>query len=197
MPDDYRPPMPRRNPEDIAHGATKTDLGFLVERVSRLPVRQELALRPLYIIAGSAGPVIAWVDQPEDVIAYSWRESVLPPSRLQHPWTSTQGEMFLSVSSLKFRPHLARSMQKVSVARPPLPPACDRAQAPSPRSSGARNMLEPSGDDCSVTPTAGGIHLRSSRVARLYAELMSFPGSRNQDKSHGPDGRNGAPTQRE
>ena len=23
--------------------------------------------------------------QPEDVIAYSWRESVLPPSRLQHP----------------------------------------------------------------------------------------------------------------
>ena len=130
--------------------------------------------------------------QPEDVIAYSWRESVVPPSRLQRPWTSTQGEICLSVSSLKFRPHLARSMQRVSVARPPLPPACDRAQAPSPRSSGARNMLEPSGDDCSVTPTAGGIHLRSSRVARLYAELMSFPGSRNQDKSHGPDGRNGA-----
>ena len=104
--------------------------------------------------------MIAWIDQPEDVIAYSWRESVLPPSRLQHPRTSTQGEMFLSVSSLKFRPHLARSMQKVSVVGPPLPPACDRAQAPSPRSSGARNTLEPSGDDCSATPTAGGIHLR-------------------------------------
>ena len=62
MPDDYRPPMPRRNPEDIAHGATKTDLGFLVERVSRLPVRQELALRPLYIIAGSYGLLIAWIE---------------------------------------------------------------------------------------------------------------------------------------
>jgi len=61
----------------------------------------------------------------------------------------------------------------------------------------ARNMLEPSGDDCSVTPTAGGIHPRSSRVARLCAELVFFPGSRNQDKSHSPDGRNGAPTQRE
>jgi len=75
-----------------------------------------LALRPLYIIAGSAGPVIAWIDQPEDVIAYSWRESVLPPSRLQHPWTSTQGEICLTVSSSRFRQHLARLMQQVSVA---------------------------------------------------------------------------------
>ena len=55
--------------------------------------------------------MIAWIDQPEDVIAYSWRESVLPPSRLQHPRTSTQGEICLSVSSSRFRQHFARSMQ--------------------------------------------------------------------------------------
>jgi len=148
-------------------------------------------------IEQARSPANPMATQPENVIAYSWQESVLPPSRLQHPWTSTQGEICLSVSSSRLRQHVARSMQQVSVARPPLPPACDRAQAPSPRSSGARNMLEPSGDDCSVTPTAGGIHLRSSRVAWLYAELVSFPGSRNQDKSHGPDGQNGAPTRRE
>ena len=52
-------------------------------------------------------------------------------------------------------------------------------------------------DDCSVDPTAGGIHPRSSRVARLYAELVSFPGSRNRDKSHSLDGRTVAPIQRE
>ena len=37
----------------------QTDLEFLIERISKLPTRKELALRPLYIIAGSAGPVIA------------------------------------------------------------------------------------------------------------------------------------------
>ena len=148
-------------------------------------------------IEQARSPANPMATQPENVIAYSWQESVLPPSRLQHPWTSTQGEICLSVSSSRFRQHLARSMQRVSAARPPLPPACDRAQAPSPRSSGARNMLEPSGDDCYVIPTTGGIHLRSSRVAWLYAELVSFPGSRDQDKLHGPDGQNGAPTRRE
>jgi hypothetical protein len=74
-------------PKPSRHGlrAIKTDLEFLIERISKLLTRKELALRPLYIIARSAGPVIAWIDQPEDVIAYSWRESVLLPSRLQHP----------------------------------------------------------------------------------------------------------------
>ena len=57
----------------------QTDLEFLIER--KLPTRKELALRPLYIIAGSAGLVIAWIVQPEDGIANSWRESTLPPSR--------------------------------------------------------------------------------------------------------------------
>jgi hypothetical protein len=36
MPDDYHPPMPRRNPEDIDLGAIKADLEFLIERVAGL-----------------------------------------------------------------------------------------------------------------------------------------------------------------
>jgi hypothetical protein len=56
MPDDYRPPMPRRNPEDIDLGAIKTDLEFLIERVSLS--RREQAFKPLYVIIGSAGLVI-------------------------------------------------------------------------------------------------------------------------------------------
>jgi hypothetical protein len=62
MPDDYHPPMPRRNPEDIDLGAIKTDLEFLIERVSRLPTRQEQALKPLYTMIGSAAIVIAWIE---------------------------------------------------------------------------------------------------------------------------------------
>ena len=58
MPDD-QPFMPRRDPERIDLGRIHTDLEFLMERLSMLPTRKELALRPLYIIAGSAGLVIA------------------------------------------------------------------------------------------------------------------------------------------
>ena len=39
----------------------QTDLEFLIERISKLPTRKELALRP-YIIAGRAGLVIAWIE---------------------------------------------------------------------------------------------------------------------------------------
>jgi hypothetical protein len=35
MPDDYHPPMPRRNPEDIDLGGIKADLEFLTERFER------------------------------------------------------------------------------------------------------------------------------------------------------------------
>jgi len=35
MPDDYHPPMPRRNPEDIDLGAGKADLEFLIEWMER------------------------------------------------------------------------------------------------------------------------------------------------------------------
>ena len=41
MPGDYHPPMPRRNPEDIDLGAIKTDLEFLIERVSKIPTRKK------------------------------------------------------------------------------------------------------------------------------------------------------------
>src|SRR6516225_6796554 len=50
-------------PKAKRHGlrAIKTDLEFLIERISKLPTRKELALRP-YIIAGRAGLVIAWIE---------------------------------------------------------------------------------------------------------------------------------------
>jgi hypothetical protein len=62
MPDDQHPIMPRRNPEDIDLGAIKTDLEFLIDRVARLPTRKEQALKPLYVMIGSAGIVIAWIE---------------------------------------------------------------------------------------------------------------------------------------
>jgi hypothetical protein len=46
MPDDDHLPMPLRDPERIDFAAIKTDLEFIMERLSKLPTRQELALRP-------------------------------------------------------------------------------------------------------------------------------------------------------
>ena len=62
MPDDHHPLMPRRSPEDINLAAIKTDLEFLMERLSKLPTRKEQALKPLYVMVGSAGLVIAWIE---------------------------------------------------------------------------------------------------------------------------------------
>ena len=62
MPDDYHPPMPRRSPEDIDLGAIKAALEFLIEQVTRLPTRKEQALKPLYVMVGSAAIVIAWIE---------------------------------------------------------------------------------------------------------------------------------------
>ena len=62
MPDDTIPPMPRQNPEDTDLGAIKADIEFLIERVTRLPPRQEQALKPLYTMLGSAAIVIAWIE---------------------------------------------------------------------------------------------------------------------------------------
>ena len=141
-------------------------------------------------------PANRMATQPEHVIASSWRVSVSSPFQSQHPRTSMLGER-ASVLPSGSRRGLSGSMRQVSVVGPPLLRACDRNLAPSPWSSGSPNRREPSGDDCSVVPTAGGIHPRSSRVARLNAELVSFPGSRNRDKSHSLDGRTVAPIQRE
>jgi hypothetical protein len=52
--------MPRRNPEDIDFEAIKADLEFLIERTERFC--KEQALRPLYVMFGSAGLVILWVE---------------------------------------------------------------------------------------------------------------------------------------
>ena len=60
MPDDYYPPMPRRNPEDIDIAAIKADLEFLIERVERH--RRQQALKSLYTMVGSAAIVIAWIE---------------------------------------------------------------------------------------------------------------------------------------
>jgi hypothetical protein len=62
MPDDLHPLMPRREPEDFDLGTIKTDLESIRERLSKLPTRQELALRPPMVIAGSAGLVISWIE---------------------------------------------------------------------------------------------------------------------------------------
>ena len=47
-------------PEDIDLGAIKTDLEFLIERVTQF--RKEQALKPLYTMIGSAAIVIAWIE---------------------------------------------------------------------------------------------------------------------------------------
>ena len=62
MPDDYHPPTPRRNAEEIDLAAIKADLEFVIERVSRLPTRTEQALKPLHTMVGSAAIVIAWIE---------------------------------------------------------------------------------------------------------------------------------------
>jgi hypothetical protein len=55
MPDDLHLPMPRRQPEDINLGRIQSDLEFIMERLSKLPTCQELALRPLVCDRGERG----------------------------------------------------------------------------------------------------------------------------------------------
>jgi hypothetical protein len=62
MPDEHGSALPRRDPEHIDLAAIKTDLEFLMEQISRLPTRKELALKPLYVMVGSAGLVSAWIE---------------------------------------------------------------------------------------------------------------------------------------
>jgi hypothetical protein len=62
MPDEHRFEMPPPDPEHIDLAAIKTDVEFLIDQVSRLPTRKEQALKPLYVMVGSAGLVIAWIE---------------------------------------------------------------------------------------------------------------------------------------
>jgi hypothetical protein len=52
--------MPRRSPKDIDLSAIKADLEFLIERVERH--RKEQPFKPLFVMVGSAGIVIAWIE---------------------------------------------------------------------------------------------------------------------------------------
>jgi hypothetical protein len=61
MPDGHPPNLPRHEPERIDLGAIKTDLEFGSNRRSA-PNDQQQALRPLYVMVGSAGRVIAWIE---------------------------------------------------------------------------------------------------------------------------------------
>ena len=55
-------PLDRRpDPEHVSLGRIQADLEFLIERVERLPTRKEQALKPLYVMFGSAAVVIAWI----------------------------------------------------------------------------------------------------------------------------------------
>jgi hypothetical protein len=62
MPDDHHPLDRRPDPERVDLGRIQSDIEFLIERVSRLPTRKEQALKPLYVMVGSAGLVIAWIE---------------------------------------------------------------------------------------------------------------------------------------
>jgi hypothetical protein len=58
MPDDQPLHLPRPDPERVHLGRMQADLEFLIEQISRLPTRQEQALRPLYVMVETAGFVI-------------------------------------------------------------------------------------------------------------------------------------------
>jgi hypothetical protein len=62
MPDDHPMTFPRRDPERIDLAAIKSDLESISAHLAKLPTRQELALRPIWIMVGSAGLVIAWIE---------------------------------------------------------------------------------------------------------------------------------------
>jgi hypothetical protein len=51
-----------RSRADRSRAHPDTDPEFLIERVAKLPTRQELALRPLYTMVGAAAIVVAWIE---------------------------------------------------------------------------------------------------------------------------------------
>jgi hypothetical protein len=46
----------------MARKTALVDLEFLIEPVSRLPIGKEQALKPPYVVVGSAAIVIAWIE---------------------------------------------------------------------------------------------------------------------------------------
>ena len=59
--DDYHPPMPGRNPEDIRSRCDQDRPG-VPDRAGVTRFRKEQALKPLYTMIGSAAIVIAWIE---------------------------------------------------------------------------------------------------------------------------------------
>lgn len=62
MPNEHPLTLPPRDPEHIDLAEIETDVEFLIDQVARLPTRQEQALKPLYVMVGSAGVVTAWIE---------------------------------------------------------------------------------------------------------------------------------------
>jgi hypothetical protein len=48
--------------EPTPESGVDEDLDFIRSQLARLPTRRELALRPLYVLIGSAGIVILWIE---------------------------------------------------------------------------------------------------------------------------------------
>jgi hypothetical protein len=87
---------------------------------------------------------MAVVRQPENVIAFSWLASPLPPLLSRDLLISAQNESaFGPVSLQTFYRHLPGLMLSVSLPGVPVLWACDRAQVPSPASNVAPNKQEP------------------------------------------------------
>jgi len=60
MPNEHPLTLPRRDPEHIDLGRIKTDVEFLIDKVSRLPTRQEQSLSDMVIFLfkdDETGPV--------------------------------------------------------------------------------------------------------------------------------------------
>jgi hypothetical protein len=62
MPDEHHFTLRQADQIRTDFAAIESDLEAIMERLSRLPTRKELAFRPLYVILGSAGLVILWIE---------------------------------------------------------------------------------------------------------------------------------------
>jgi hypothetical protein len=64
MPDDLEHRLTLRQADQARDdfAAITDDLDFIKSQLARLPTRKEQALKPQYIMMGSAGLVIAWIE---------------------------------------------------------------------------------------------------------------------------------------
>jgi hypothetical protein len=62
MPDENHLTLRQADQACTDFAAIESDREMIMERLSRLPTRKEIVLRPLYVIVGSAGLLIAWIE---------------------------------------------------------------------------------------------------------------------------------------